>query len=237
MESKIIVALDVSNRESARALATQLTGKIAAWKVGLELFNTLGVSIIDELQSQGGRVFYDAKFHDIPNTVKGAVNAATRMGVWMVNVHCSGGLEMMQAARDAADQTAAEMGTRPPLVIGVTVLTSISPFVLNDEIGVKGQVSDTVLRWASLARKAKLDGVVCSGHEIELLKKELGKEFKLVVPGIRPASADVGDQKRVMTPAQAVSLGADYLVIGRPITRAQNPGEAADAINAEIRNQ
>jgi orotidine-5'-phosphate decarboxylase len=236
MQNPIIVALDVDTREKALKLAEELEGKVAAFKVGLELFNSAGVPVIEAIQSKGIPVFYDAKFHDIPNTVKGAVAAATKMGVWMVNVHCTGGLEMMKAARESANETAAKLGSKTPLVIGVTVLTSISQEILNTQWGVSGNVGDTVLRLASLAKEAGLDGVVCSGHEIELLKRELGKEFKLIVPGIRPAdSGSVQDQKRVMTPGQAVSLGADYLVIGRPITKAPVPAEAAAKILNEIK--
>lgn len=235
MHNPLIVALDVDNRAKALQLTQELEGKVAAFKVGLELFNSAGVSVIEDIHSRNGKVFYDAKFHDIPNTVKGAVAAATKMGVWMVNVHCAGGLEMMKAARASANQTAEILCLTPPLVIGVTVLTSISREMLNTQWGVPGEVESTVLRLATLAKEAGLDGVVCSGHEISLLKKELGKDFKLIVPGIRPAgSVSVQDQKRVMTPKEAIEQGADFLVIGRPITQAPDPAEAALKIINEI---
>jgi orotidine-5'-phosphate decarboxylase len=240
MQNPIIVALDVDTREKALELVDQLKGKVGAFKVGLELFNSCGRKIIREIQSRGERVFYDAKFHDIPNTVNGAVAAATRMKVWMVNVHCCGGVQMMTAAKESADATAREYGIPCPLVIGVTILTSISENGLLDELGIQGTMEDTVLKYAQLAKQSGLDGVVCSGHEIKRLKSELGTDFKLIVPGIRPAdkedsaSASNGDQQRVMTPRSAIESGADYLVIGRPITRAENPADAAVKIYNEI---
>ncbi len=230
-KDRIIVAVDVDSTPKAVALVEKLIGHVGAFKVGLELVNAAGLGIIDCLLDAGAdRVFYDCKFHDIPNTVAGASKAACGMGVWMFNVHCSGGFYMMQAARQAADLVE---GHRP-LVIGVTVLTSISPEILKDELGVSRELRDQVVQLAVLAKEAGLDGVVASPHEIEAIRSACGPDFIIVTPGVRPAGADVNDQKRVMTPAEAVSRGADYLVIGRPIARAEDPAAAADEIAASI---
>ena len=234
-KDKIIVALDVDTPEKAVELVRELKDDVGAFKVGLELINSAGLSIFDSIKAAGaGRIFYDCKFHDIPNTVAGASRAAAGMGVWMFNVHCCGGFAMMKAAKDAAVEVAEKTGIQRPLVIGVTVLTSIDAAQLNDELRVPGAVADQVVHFAALAKKAGLDGVVASPHEIELIRSACGNDFLIVTPGVRPAGGDVGDQKRVMTPSQAVANGADYLVIGRPITKAANPAEAAKAIAAEI---
>ena len=232
---KIILPLDVDTADKAIALVELLKDDVGAFKVGLELVNAAGLGVFDAVRAAGGkRIFYDSKFHDIPNTVAGASRAAARLGVWMFNVHCSGGVAMMKAAKGAAVEESARLGVEPPLVIGVTVLTSIDQQVLSDEMRVSGTVADQVVHLAKLAKEAGLDGVVASPHEIELIRAACGPGFLIVTPGVRPAGADIGDQKRVMTPKEAVDKSADYLVIGRPITKADDPRAAARAIAAGL---
>ncbi len=234
-KDKIIIGLDVDSAEKALALVRRLAGEVGAFKVGLELVNSAGLSIFDAIRQAGAdRIFYDCKFHDIPNTVAGASRAAAGFGVWMFNVHCSGGAAMMKAAKDAAIETASALHIQPPRVIGVTVLTSIDDRVLNYEMRIGGAVADQVVHLARLAKEAGLDGVVASPHEIELIRAACGPDFTIVTPGVRPAGGDVGDQKRVMTPGEAIKRGADYLVIGRPITRAEDPAAAARSITESI---
>jgi len=234
-KEKIIVALDVDSVESAEGLVRSLRDEVGAFKVGLELFNSAGTDIFRRLKDAGAeRIFYDAKFHDIPNTVAGAVRAAIKNGIWMLNLHASGGAEMMKAAAKAAKESAAEANLDPPKLIGVTVLTSIDERALSVELGVTDPMNCQVVRLARLAQDCGLDGVVASPKETALLHLACGNEFLIVTPGVRPAAAAVDDQKRVMTPAEAVKVGADYIVVGRPITKAQDPAEAARAIAAEI---
>ncbi len=234
-KEKIILPLDVDTAEKAVELAKLLKDEVGAFKVGLELINSAGLGIFDQIRQAGARkIFYDCKFHDIPNTVAGASRAAAKFGVWMFNVHCSGGFAMMKAAKDAAVEESAKLGKPCPLVIGVTVLTSIDQTVLNDEMRVSGTVADQVVNLAKLAKKAGLDGVVASPHEIELIRAACGPDFLIVTPGVRPAGAAIGDQKRVMTPVEAVAKGSDYLVIGRPIIKAEDPKSAAASIAASI---
>lgn len=234
-KEKIILPLDVDTADKALALVETLRDEVGAFKVGLELVNSAGFSVFDRIREAGAdRIFYDCKFHDIPNTVAGASRAAAAMGLWLFNVHCAGGSAMMKAAKEAAVETAAKLGTQPPKVIGVTVLTSIDRQALNDEIRVPGDVAEEVVHLARLAKDAGLDGVVASPHEIELIRSACGPDFLIVTPGVRPAGADIGDQKRVMTPGEAVARGADYLVIGRPIIKADDPAAAARAIAAEL---
>lgn len=234
-KEKIILPLDVDSADKAIDLVRTLKDDVGAFKVGLELVNSAGFGIFDQIKQAGaGKIFYDCKFHDIPNTVAGASRGATRLGVWMFNVHCAGGYAMMKAAKDAARAESDKLGIPCPVVIGVTILTSIDQAVLNDEIRTPGSVADQVVHYAKLAREAGLDGVVASPHEIELIRAACGPDCLIVTPGVRPAGADIGDQKRVMTPSEAVAKGADYLVIGRPITKADNPKSAAQAIAAEM---
>ena len=229
-KDKIIIPLDVDSAEKAVELVELLKDDVGAFKVGLELVNAAGFGVFEKIKAAGARrVFYDCKLHDIPNTVAGAARAIARMGVWLFNVHCSGGLAMMKAAKEAISEV-----SEPPKVIGVTLLTSIDQTMLNEELGVAEEVARHVERMALLAREAGLDGVVASPHEIELIRKACGPDFLIVTPGVRPAGADIGDQKRVMTPRQAVERGADYLVIGRPITRADDPRAAARAIAEDL---
>ena len=227
--TRIIVSLDFPNRDQALALARLLDPQRCNVKVGKELFTCSGPDLVETLVQRGFRVFLDMKFHDIPNTVAGACRAAAKLGVWMLNIHASGGRRMMEAAREAVADS-----TRPPLLIGVTVLTSLTSDDLR-ETGINEDAGEHVLRLARLARDSGLDGVVCSSREAQMLRRELGGNFLLVTPGIRPAGAAGDDQRRVKTPAQAIEAGSDYLVIGRPITQAQDPMKALEAIEKEIR--
>lgn len=237
-KNRIIVALDVDTIDKAVELVELLKTEVGAFKVGLELVNSVGLGIFDDIRLAGAnRIFYDCKFHDIPNTVSGATRAAARQRVWMLNVHCSGGRAMMEAAKQAMSDVAVEADIQPPLIVGVTVLTSIDRRALNEELRVSGLVEDQVVHLALLAKEAGLDGVVASPQEIEPIRAACGPDFLIVTPGVRPIGAEIGDQKRVMTPGETVLKGADYLVIGRPITKAKDPVAAARAIAAEIDSQ
>ena len=228
-QTPIIVALDFPTRDAALKLADQLDPKLCRVKVGKELFTSCAAEIVGTLRDKGFEVFLDLKFHDIPNTTAMAVRAAAELGVWMVNVHCSGGLRMMAACRNELDKLA---GPRP-LLIGVTVLTSMER---DDLVGIGLDVlpQAQVLRLASLAAEAGLDGLVCSAQEAPALK-QTQPQLKLVTPGIRPAGSAADDQKRILTPAQALLAGADYLVIGRPISQASDPAQALAGVLAELR--
>lgn len=232
--NQILVALDVDTAEAAHALADKLRGVVGGFKIGGRLFTSHGPSIVEALVARGDRVFLDLKFHDIPNTVAGAVAAATRLGVWMVNVHASGGHAMMKAAVEAADAESSRLSRPRPLVIAVTMLTSLSEETMG-EIGVAGAMASQVGRLAVLAQSAGLDGVVASAQEIALIRNRCGKTFEIVTPGIRGASDDKGDQRRTMTAAEALSAGASYLVVGRPIIAAPDPRAAAERIDTECR--
>lgn len=225
---RIIVALDVSAQEDALALVSNLDPRLCRVKVGNELFTRAGPRAIEALQNRGFGVFLDLKFHDIPNTVAGACRAAAALEVWMVNVHASGGFGMMEAAREAE-----EASTARPLLTAVTVLTSLDAEDLA-AIGLSGSSETHAVNLARLAEQAGLDGVVCSPLELNGIKGSVSDDFLRVTPGIRPADSAIGDQKRVMTPARAISLGAHYLVIGRPITEAADPAAALEAITEEI---
>ncbi len=230
MTHRIIVALDFPEAASALALAERLDPALCRVKVGKELFTAAGPELVRALATRGFEIFLDLKFHDIPNTVAAACRAAAGLGVWMVNVHASGGRRMMEAAREAL----ADVPQRP-LLIAVTVLTSMSTEDLG-EVGVADAPAVQVLRLARLARSCGLDGVVCSAQEAALLRAELGGAFRLVTPGIRPAGAEADDQRRVMTPAQALRAGATDLVIGRPITGASDPLVVLQGIQSEIQH-
>lgn len=225
---RVIVALDYPDAKSALALADRLDPKLCRVKVGKELFTAAGPALVEVLVKRDFAVFLDLKYHDIPNTVASACRAAAALGIWMINVHALGGRAMMEAARDALAASA-----RRPKLISVTVLTSHGPADLA-ELGIAGTPAEVVLRLARLTRASGLDGVVCSAQEAARLKQECGSDFCLVTPGIRPAQAGADDQSRVMTPAAALAAGADYLVIGRPITRAGDPLQALAQIAAEI---
>jgi orotidine-5'-phosphate decarboxylase len=226
--SRVIVALDVPDAPVALALAHRLDPANCRVKVGKELFTAAGPGLLESLMRAGFEVFLDLKFHDIPNTVASACRVAARLGVWMLNVHASGGRAMMEAARAAVSDA-----KRPPLLIAVTLLTSMGEQDMH-AIGMAGGTADAVLRLATLAQGSGLDGVVCSAQEAKLLRECCGTPFVLVTPGIRPGGTAMDDQSRVMTPSAAILAGADYLVIGRPVTRADSPAEALAEINREV---
>ena len=230
---KLLVALDVPGLPEAEALLERLQGVVTGCKIGSQLFTAVGPAAVERAQKRGFRVFLDLKFHDIPHTVAGAVREATRLGVFMLNVHASGGLAMMKAAAEAAGAAAKDLRVARPLCLGVTVLTSLDRRMLEREVGVPTTVEGHVLRLAGLAREAGLDGCVASPREVRPLRIAMGQGFTLVIPGIRPAARD-DDQMRTATPAAALRAGADYLVIGRPITAAPDPAAAAAAIVAEL---
>jgi orotidine-5'-phosphate decarboxylase len=229
--NRILVALDVESATRATALADALRGVVGGFKIGKQLFTSEGPAVVRALADRGDQVFLDLKFHDIPNTVAGAVAAAVSTGAWMVNVHASGGRKMMQAAAAAASAGAARLGRPRPLVIGVTVLTSLDEAQLA-ETGAGGGLLNQVVRLARLAQDSGLDGVVASPQEITTIREACGPDFLIVTPGIRPVAGELAkdDQSRVMTPADAIAAGASYLVIGRPITGARDPQAAARQI-------
>jgi len=228
---QLIVALDVDSGARALALADSLRDVVGAFKIGSRLFTLEGPSIVRALTERGDKVFLDLKFHDIPNTVATAVEAATSLGVWMLNVHAAGGSKMMKAAVDAAHATAARDRRQPPFVIAVTVLTSMNAAALA-ESGIETPVLDQVVRLARLTQDAGLDGVVASAQETALIRKACGKNFAIVTPGIRDQSkaAKPDDQERTMTAAEAITAGASYLVVGRPIIAAADPRAAAEKL-------
>lgn len=230
---RIFVALDTTNIAKAAALAKGLSGLVGGVKIGKEFFTATGPDGVQQVATGGQPVFLDLKFHDIPNTVAGAIRASMKLRPFMVNVHAGGGATMMRAAADAATEASKAEDCSRPLVLGVTVLTSLAEEDLQ-AVGVTESTLEQVTRLALLAQQSGLDGVVCSAREVESLRKACGPDFKLVVPGIRPAWASTDDQKRIMTPSEAVSAGADYLVIGRPITGAEDPADAARLIIEEI---
>ncbi len=225
----ILVALDYPRAADAEALADRLDPALCRLKVGKELFTRGGPELVRRLSGRGFEIFLDLKFHDIPATVAGAVAAAAELGVWMVNVHASGGPQMLEAARKSLEP----FGVQAPLLIAVTVLTSMDDAQLA-AVGVAATAQQQVLRLAALTRDAGLDGVVCSAQETELLRDRFGRDFVLVTPGIRPAGAALDDQSRIATPAAALAAGSHYLVIGRPITRAPDPLQALQSIIGEI---
>lgn len=225
---KVYVALDYQNTAEADSLIEQLPAGKVGLKVGKELFTSAGPQWVERVVQKGFSVFLDLKFHDIPNTVAKAVTAASKLGVDIVNVHASGGSRMMKAAADALN-----MIDNPPLLIGVTVLTSMDEADLKEQ-GIAKSVRDQVEYLATLAKSSGLQGVVCSAQEAELLKTACGSQFKLMTPGIRPKGSNKDDQRRTMSPAEAVSVGVDYMVIGRPITQSSNPAKAVEAILSSI---
>lgn len=227
-ERSIIVALDFPGTDEALALTEQLDPRRCRVKVGKELFGRGGPQVVRRLVDDGFDVFLDLKFHDIPNTVQGACKAALAMGVWMLNVHAIGGRVMMETAREVIGT-----GSDAPLLIAVTMLTSLNESDLV-ETGLGGKPSEHVVRLAKLAESCALDGVVCSAQEISLIRGECAPGFRLVTPGIRPVGSGLGDQRRVMTPGEALRLGSDYLVVGRPITAAPEPMVALTSIEQEI---
>jgi len=227
-DSKIIVALDYPEANAAFALAEQLDPTRCRLKIGKELFTRAGPDVVTQLQKSGFDIFLDLKYHDIPNTAAKACAAAAELGVWMMNVHTLGGSAMMQAARAAIGND-----SDSPLLIGVTLLTSMDQTTF-DQIGLQGSIKDTVLKLAQLAKDSDLDGVVCSAHEAAELRSQHSEDFHLVTPGIRPAESEKGDQHRTMTPAEALTAGSSFLVIGRPITAAAEPMTALSKIEQSL---
>jgi len=234
LRDRLIVALDVDSLAQAERLAERLDGLVRRFKIGSQLFTAGGPAVVEAIQKRGAEVFLDLKFHDIPNTVAGAAREAARLGVFMFNVHASGGLAMMKAAADGAAAAAVELSVRRPLAIAVTVLTSLDRAALHRELGVTSSVEGHVLRLSELAREAGLDGTVASPVEIAAIRRSLGAAWVIVTPGVRPAGSAAGDQSRVATPGAAARAGAHYLVVGRPITGAPDPAAAAAAILEEI---
>ena len=227
-EPRIIVALDFPDKAAALNLVEQLDPTRCRLKVGKEMFTRLGPDFVETLVNKDFDVFLDLKFHDIPNTVAAACSAASDLGVWMMNVHASGGRRMMEAAREAIDKS-----SQSPLLIAVTILTSLSEEDLK-EVGYAGTPAENVMRLATLANQSGMDGVVCSPQEVTALRASIGSDFALVTPGIRPAGSAADDQRRTLTPAQAIAAGASYLVIGRPITQADDPMGVLLTIESEI---
>ncbi|MBN3922076.1 orotidine-5'-phosphate decarboxylase [Nostoc sp. NMS4] len=233
VEQRIIVALDVPDEQSAIALLDQLP-QVSFWKVGLELFTSTGPKILEVLKSRQKRIFLDLKFDDIPNTVAGACRSAARYGVDLLTIHATAGRDALKAATEAAQSGAAKAGVQPPRLIAITLLTSISARQLAFDLKIPLELPEYALQMALLAQESGLDGVVCSPQEVAQLRQTCGDDFLLVCPGVRPTWADIGDQKRSLTPAQAIIAGADYLVIGRPITAATQPELAWKRISEEL---
>jgi len=231
---RLIVALDMETLAEAERLVDRLQGLVTRFKIGSQLFTAAGPAAVESVHKGGAEVFLDLKFHDIPNTVAGAAREAARMGVLMFNVHASGGRAMMRAAADGAAAAAKELGGRRPLVLAVTVLTSLDRRALSQELAVAASVEGHVLHLAGMAVEAGLDGSVASPNEIGALRTNRGRDWVIVTPGVRPAGSVTDDQSRIATPRAAVAAGADYLVVGRPITGATDPARAAEAVLREM---
>ncbi|HBQ85530.1 MAG TPA: orotidine-5'-phosphate decarboxylase [Syntrophomonas sp.] len=232
---RIILALDVDTEQQALDLVEKLAPHVGAFKVGMQLFNSAGPGIVGKINDLGGKVFADLKFHDIPNTVGAAGRVMTRLNVFMFNVHAAGGKEMLQTVVKEVQNEASRLNRKPPLVIAVTVLTSIAQEQLAQELLIPDlKVEDVVVRWAQMAEQTGIDGVVCSPKEINAIRSACRPEFKIITPGIRPAWSEANDQKRITTPRAALDMGADYMVIGRPITKAPDPVAAAQRIIEEL---
>ncbi|OPY58002.1 MAG: Orotidine 5'-phosphate decarboxylase [Pelotomaculum sp. PtaU1.Bin035] len=234
IKNPLIIALDVDTVEEAVNLVDGLEPYAGAFKVGMQFYNSVGPETIRILKRKNVSVFVDLKLHDIPNTVAGAARVIARHGASILNVHAAGGSTMMRAAAEAARDEAERAGVDHPQVVAVTVLTSIDQRMFNDEIGIPGAIRERVVSWAKMAKEAGLDGVVASPREITAIREACGTDFVIITPGVRPAGAVVNDQKRTMTPGDAVRLGATYLVVGRPVIAAPDPVEAAKAILREI---
>ena len=235
ISDKIIVAFDLNDLDSFQALACELKGKATYIKIGMECFYSLGAATIELAKENKFKVFLDLKLHDIPNTVANSVYALTKLGVDMINVHALGGLEMMRAARSAVDKASLDFNlSAPPKLIAVTHLTSLDQSNLENELGIKKDLQESAQGLAKLAKKAGLDGVVCSAHEAKGIKSACGENFLTVTPGIRTADSSANDQKRIMTPQNAIASGSDYMVIGRSITKATSPTQNFEKILKEI---
>jgi orotidine-5'-phosphate decarboxylase len=231
-KDRVILALDTDSRDTALHWVEMLGPHVGQFKVGLELVNRVGFDIFDDLRDWC--IFYDAKFHDIPNTVAGAARGAAREGVWMFNVHAAGGMEMMEAALEAAEEAASVDQRGRPLVIGVTVLSSVDTPLLQKELGLDTSAEELALRLARLSRDAGLDGVVAGGGEVEAIRETLGGDFVIMTPGVRPEGSQRGDQRRVLTPGEAIRRGSTYIGVGRPVTRAPDPVGALRTILDEV---
>lgn len=232
---RIVLALDVDTKEKALELVNDLKDYVGVFKVGMQLFNSTGPKIVEEINKLGGQVFVDLKLHDIPNTVAQAGKVLTRLNCYMFNVHAAGGREMMKKLADEVAKEALEQGINTPITLAVTVLTSISQQELETDMFIKDmKIEELVVNWALMAKESGINGVVCSPQEITAIRRACGPDFKIVTPGIRPAWAAKNDQKRITTPREAIELGADYIVIGRPITAAHDPIEAAQKIVEEL---
>jgi len=231
---RLVLALDVGDFKKAEELVGGLIDYVGAFKIGNQLFTAEGPKVVDMVNKKGGKVFLDLKFHDIPNTVARAAEVATKLGVSIFNVHTSGGYEMMKAAAEATAKISQELAIRKPIILGVTLLTSINQEILEKEIGIIKRVEEQVVHLAKLAKASGLDGVVASSWEIKEIRKACGEDFIILTPGIRPAGQSSDDQKRVMAPQEAIKLGANFLVVGRPIRNAANPVEAAKQILKEM---
>jgi len=232
-KDRLIVALDVDTAEKAILLAEKLKNDVRFFKIGFELFSSCGPSIVSQIARFGGRIFLDLKFHDIPNTVSKAAVSVTKLGVFMFNVHGLGGYDMMKKTADAVKAEAERLKIEKPKVLAVTVLTSMDENALK-KVGINDTMNQEVLRLAELAKSAGLDGVVASPSEARLIREKLGKDFLIITPGVRPSWAEAGDQKRIASPKEAIADGATYIVVGRPITEAKDPAQAARKISEEI---
>lgn len=234
-KERVIVALDVDDMKECKRILSNLKGQVSIFKIGMELFTSCGPKVVDLVHQSGAKVFLDLKFHDIPNTAAAACRMATRLGVFMLNVHATGGLQMMRWSAEHTKAEAERLGISPPILLGVTILTSLTEAEIRDEIGIERPLKEEVFHLAQLAHKAGLNGVVASPLEVEVIKKYVGKDFVVVTPGIRPAWYVTGsDQKRVVTPKMAFDMGADYIVIGRPIVQDAKPSQACEKVFAEI---
>ncbi|MCJ7789907.1 MAG: orotidine-5'-phosphate decarboxylase [Candidatus Atribacteria bacterium] len=231
---RLVLALDVNNFKKAEELVDKLTDYVGVFKIGNQLFTAEGNKVIKMVQEKGGKVFLDLKFHDIPNTVARAAEVVSKLGVYIFDIHTSGGYEMMKATVEASKKLSFALGISKPLILGVTLLTSINQEILEKEIGIKKSLEEQVVHLAKLAEAAGLDGVVASPWEIKVLRAACGEGFVILTPGIRPAGKSDDDQKRIMTPQEAIKLGADFIVIGRPITNATNPVKASQEILKEM---
>lgn len=234
-KDRIILALDVDSEAEALNFVRKLTPYVGAFKVGMQLFNSSGPSIVNKINDLGGRVFVDLKFHDIPNTVAAAGRVMTRLNCYMFNIHAAGGRAMLESVASSVQDEAKHLGSQAPILLAVTVLTSIGQRELEEEMLISRlKIEEVVVKWALMAKNAGINGVVCSPREIEAIRAACGGKFKIVTPGIRPAWSEKNDQVRVTTPADALRMGADYMVIGRPILKAADPIGAAQMIIEEM---
>ena len=234
MRQRVIIALDVPTRDQALSLVDRLHDHVGVFKVGMQLYHSVGPEIIKEINDLGGKVFVDQKFHDIPNTVAETVKVMVQRGAFMFTLHAGGGSRMMEAAEHSLREEAERLNVVKPISLGVTVLTSVNQHDFEQEMGVPKLIADHVVHLAKLAKDSGMDGVVCSPQEIKPIRKACGDDFLIVTPGVRPSWAATDDQARIMTPGEAIAAGASYLVIGRPVTRAADPVKAAKQIVAEM---